>query len=340
MIEYNENNPEAVSNNESENRSSNITFSLSEFEDNKADSESGSNLLFLNWIGLIEGRIENNEHTLSRLEHAELMIKLSTEDDDHILAVNEYADDIVSYYQQVESKFAPPADYMRAQEFISYQMRTILVDWLVEAHLNFKLLPETLFLTVSYIDRFLYKVQVTVANLQLVGIAATIIACKHEEVSAPDIEDLIYICDKAYNRSQIIEMEKSILNALGFELNAPTSYIFLKRFLKVANANHMMYVLSHYLLELSLLDYKMLRFSGSHIAAAVTCILCKHQKNIDNWNLLLKKYPVYTTDTLQVCMNELLKLEKEASTVKNSATFQKFAELKYEKDTETNVGEN
>lgn len=48
-------------------------------------------------------------------------------------------------------------------------MRAILIDWLVEVHLKFKLMPETLFLTVNLIDRFLALKPVTRRNLQLVG---------------------------------------------------------------------------------------------------------------------------------------------------------------------------
>jgi len=36
-------------------------------------------------------------------------------------------------------------------------MRAILIDWLVDVHIKFKLLPETLFLTVNLIDRYLEK---------------------------------------------------------------------------------------------------------------------------------------------------------------------------------------
>ena len=39
-------------------------------------------------------------------------------------------------------------------------MRAILVDWLVEVHLKFKLVPETLYLTVNLIDWYLDKVEV------------------------------------------------------------------------------------------------------------------------------------------------------------------------------------
>ncbi len=40
-------------------------------------------------------------------------------------------------------------------------MRSILIDWLVEVHLKFKLLPETLFMTINLIDRYLTEVQVS-----------------------------------------------------------------------------------------------------------------------------------------------------------------------------------
>lgn len=45
------------------------------------------------------------------------------------------------------------------------KMRAILVDWLVDVHLKFKLVPETLFLTVNLIDRYLSKETVSKENL-------------------------------------------------------------------------------------------------------------------------------------------------------------------------------
>lgn len=51
----------------------------------------------------------------------------------------------------------PDPYYMNHQPEINDKMRSILVDWLIEVHLKFKLLPETLFITVNIIDRFLEK---------------------------------------------------------------------------------------------------------------------------------------------------------------------------------------
>ncbi len=66
-------------------------------------------------------------------------------------------------------------------------MRAILIDWLVEVHLKFKLVPETLYLTVSLIDRYLEKVEVHWEKLQLVGVTAMLIASKYEEIYAPEV---------------------------------------------------------------------------------------------------------------------------------------------------------
>ena len=95
---------------------------------------------------------------------------------------------------------------MASQTDINDKMRAILVDWLVEVHLKFKLMPETLYLTVNLIDRFLAKKPVTRKNLQLVGVTAMLIASKYEEIWAPEVRDFVYISDKAYTREQILGM--------------------------------------------------------------------------------------------------------------------------------------
>ncbi|EDV19014.1 uncharacterized protein TRIADDRAFT_34270, partial [Trichoplax adhaerens] len=46
-------------------------------------------------------------------------------------------------------------DKFLAGQQINEKMRTILIDWLIQVHLRFHLLQETLYLTVNIIDRFL-----------------------------------------------------------------------------------------------------------------------------------------------------------------------------------------
>merc|ERR1711968_386932 len=104
---------------------------------------------------------------------------------------------------EVESQLNP--NYMSTQPYINERMRTILVDWLVEVHLKFKMVPETLYLTVHIIDRFLEKKEVRRSRLQLVGVAALLVSSKYEEIYPPELRDLVYITDRAYNKQEILE---------------------------------------------------------------------------------------------------------------------------------------
>jgi hypothetical protein len=97
-------------------------------------------------------------------------------------------------------------------------MRAILVDWLVDVHAKFKLLTETLFLTVNIIDRYLSLKQITRARLQLVGVASLLITTKYEEIYPPNLKDFVYITDNAYTKEEILEMESDILCVLDFNL--------------------------------------------------------------------------------------------------------------------------
>lgn len=45
-------------------------------------------------------------------------------------------------------------------------------------------------------------------HLQLVGVTAMLVASKYEEIWAPEVRDFVYISDRAYNRDQILNMEK------------------------------------------------------------------------------------------------------------------------------------
>ena len=78
-------------------------------------------------------------------------------------------------------------DYMGSQPDINAKMRSILVDWLIEVHRKFELMPETLYLTLNIVDRFLSMKAVPRRELQLVGISSMLIACKYEEIWAPEV---------------------------------------------------------------------------------------------------------------------------------------------------------
>jgi hypothetical protein len=161
------------------------------------------------------------------------------------------------------------------QTDINEKMRAILVDWLIEVHYKFKLLPESLFLTINLIDRYLEKCDVIRTKLQLVGVTAMFIACKYEEIYAPEAKDFVYITDRAYTREEILEMESKMLSTLDFNICAPSSYRFLERLSKIAGASSKQFHLARYLIELPLIEYRMLKHCPSNQAASALYLSMK-----------------------------------------------------------------
>ena len=109
-------------------------------------------------------------------------------------------------------------------------------------------------------------------KLQLVGITAMLLASKYEEIYTPEVRDFIWITAKAYTREEVLNMERNILVTLNFNLSTPTPLHFLRRFSKAARSDSKIHTLSKYITELSLLEYKMLEYLPSQIAAAAVYI--------------------------------------------------------------------
>ncbi|KAI5396669.1 hypothetical protein KIW84_062761 [Lathyrus oleraceus] len=115
--------------------------------------------------------------------------------------IQPYLSDISDYLRTMEmqEKRRPAGDYMdKVQRCITTNMRRTLVDWLVEVADEYKLLPETLHLAVSYIDRFLSIHSLNRSKLQLLGVSAMLIASKYEEITPPKAVDFYQITDNTY----------------------------------------------------------------------------------------------------------------------------------------------
>lgn len=204
-------------------------------------------------------------------EKAELLenIKsLDEEDLDDPLMVAEYANEIFDYLRELEVRSVPNADYMSHQDDLEWKTRGILVDWLIEVHTRFHLLPETLFLAVNIIDRFLSEKVVQLDRLQLVGITAMFIASKYEEVLSPHVENFKKIADDGFSEAEILSAERFILGTLNYDLSYPNPMNFLRRVSKADNYDIQSRTIGKYLTEISLLDHRFMSFRPSHVAAA------------------------------------------------------------------------
>lgn len=193
---------------------------------------------------------------------------LDSEDLDDPLMAAEYANEIFEYLRDLECKSMPNPQYMDHQDDIGWRTRGILIDWLIEVHTRFHLLPETLFLSINIIDRFLSKKVVQLDRLQLVGVAAMFIASKYEEVLSPHVLNFKKVADDGFTEEEILSAERYILGILDYDLSYPNPMNFLRRISKADNYDIQTRTIAKYLMEISLLDHRFMIYRPSHVAAA------------------------------------------------------------------------
>lgn len=193
---------------------------------------------------------------------------LDKDDVDDPLMVSEYVQEIFEYLGELEVSTKPNANYMEMQDDLEWKMRGILVDWLIEVHTRFHLLPETLFLAVNIIDRFLSNKVVQLDRLQLVGVTAMFIAAKYEEVLSPHVGNFRHVADDGFTEAEILSAERFLLQALNYDLSYPNPMNFLRRISKADDYDIQTRTLGKYLMEISLLDHRFMEYLPSHVAAA------------------------------------------------------------------------
>lgn len=193
---------------------------------------------------------------------------LDADDHEDPLMVAEYVVEIFEYFKDLETTTMPNPDYMEHQEHLTWQERHTLVDWLIEVHEKFNLLPETLYLAMNIIDRFLSTKVVQLEKFQLVGITAMFIASKYEEVMSPHVSNFSYVARNDYSDAEILSAERYILSALNYDLSYPNPMNFLRRISKADNYDIQTRTLGKYLLEIGVVDNRFMEYLPSHVAAA------------------------------------------------------------------------
>ena len=260
-----------------------------------------------------------------------------------IYHVSEYCAEIQQHMQTSERETQPDPSYMKRQTQVNENVRAILVDWLINVHAKFKLLPETLFLTINLVDRYLSLVVVKKDQVQLVGVAALLIATKYEEIYPPTVKDFIYVTKNAFTRKQILEMERSMLFSLEFQIQETSSYRFLERYSKIAKADSVVFLLAQYLLELALLDSKMNQYPPSLQASAALYVAMRvtftdeMQKRgqdqaattVSCWTKTLQEHTRYTSACLKSCAKNYFQLADLIQKSELNAILKKFSQSKF-----------
>jgi len=161
---------------------------------------------------------------------------------------------------------------------------------------------------VSVLDHYLQQRPTARNMLPLVGIACLSVAAKFLEVHAPSHQSLARLSANSFTPQQVAIWEAKVLNTVGFNIHRlPTSWHFVDLHSRANGCDQLMMHMIHYILELALLWYGMIRHRPSHLSAAAVCLcnqLLRHG-DMPSWPPAMVSYTGYTSEDLARCIEEL-----------------------------------
>ena len=309
-IEYKENNKINSENKE------NINININKINEQKKEKE--DQIKNIQNIDIFINKNENKEKTelLPKEEDEEVKVKyFDTSKVTNVQIPKDYLN--IIYYNLLKEEARgiepkPDYTYIKRQKEINDKMRSILVDWIIDVHFKFGFTDETLFMTISIIDRYLSVTQITRTNFQLLGITALMIACKHEEIDLPKIDDFIYITDNAYVKNEVIKMENDVLSKLNFGFLYPSPIKFFEYLSFHFNFTKKHHMMGKYLMESFLLDVKNAKYKPSIISCACAYIVMKFFKMPNYHESYNKKFynleenaGKYTESNIKECAKDI-----------------------------------
>ena len=232
--------------------------------------------------------------------------------------------------------------------------RTILVDWLINVHLYFKLNDECLYLTIKLIDSFLARTKnFSKTKLQLLGICSLQVSSKYIELIHPTIKDLVELCEKCYNKKEIINFEKNLLQTNNYIIEQDQIINYYDLISLILKLNVICYFFGKMLLDFTLLDVNFYQYQKRTIIFSVLFLVLnnlaminnmtdnlddyisqlkegknKLQINYNNFdsniNYLFSFYPKKNYDLIFKCSEEIRNLFEKMSTNKYNSALQKY----------------
>jgi cyclin B len=177
-------------------------------------------------------------------------------------------DEMYLYYNDIGNIFVPKPYMIEKQTTITPEMRSILIDWLIDVCQIFEVDESDIWLCINIIDRYLEKNDILKSKFQLLGITSFFIVTKIEDVYPPDLQNLVYVCNNAYSKTEILKMELELIKEINYQLMVPTAYHFIIRYLNFFHANETTRYLTFYYAERNLQEYDTIKYEYNIFAAA------------------------------------------------------------------------
>ncbi|OHT05951.1 Cyclin-A3-2 [Tritrichomonas foetus] len=237
----------------------------------------------------------------------------------------EYEIEIYNLMKDEEMRFLPNPNYFKIQSSVTPRMRAIVVDWLVDVHRKLQMHTDTLYLTINLIDRYLSFNNLEKQALQKLGCAALLVASKNYEIYTPSLEDLSYVSCNAFSVRELNQMESLLLQSVQYHINPIVPSMFLKRYLRVVNADFKLSMLAHFICECSLLDIDFFEETPSKIAAGSIFIAQHILRGPQQWNTYMETNTGYSCENLKNVVNKLLQSVSTIKTCRFTAIKKKYS---------------
>ncbi|KAM5146745.1 cyclin-P [Mantella aurantiaca] len=148
------------------------------------------------------------------------------------------------------------------------EMRTMLVDWLVQVHEYLALQDETLYLAVFLMNSYMKVHKIHVSLLQLLAASCLFIASKMEERFIPKPSELCFMMEDAFSKKELLKMERKILKRLSFQLHYTQPLYFLHILSTAGKFPEKVLHLAMYFMELTILEADGALFEPALLASA------------------------------------------------------------------------
>ncbi|XP_076059977.1 uncharacterized protein LOC143036470 [Oratosquilla oratoria] len=193
----------------------------------------------------------------------------------------QYAESIFQLKLQLQQRYHPQK-CVSTQPQVTEFMRCTLVNWLIKVNHKLDFGPETVFVAVNLLDRFLSTTPIARDCLQLLAVACLFIAAKMEGCNFPTVKEIVSLCWTTYKPQHFRRMEILVLTKLEYELCPPTTRFFVDHFVMIASQricfDRRLPSMARFTVETCLSSYQVTQFLPSVQAAAAigtaSAILC------------------------------------------------------------------
>jgi len=155
------------------------------------------------------------------------------EEKENTKLIQHHGPDVYDYSKEMEEKLKIPNNFLSKHK-IDPNIRTKMVDWMIEVLVVYHSDEPTLFLAVHIMDQYFAKSKAALSNndVHLIGITCLFIASKMEDIIPLRMSHVrSKIGHNKFSEAEIKKKEKQILEAIGYDLITSSTAEFIKTFI-------------------------------------------------------------------------------------------------------------